>query len=89
MARTRWPQGMKRADRPVTKTWYEPLTDPAEAALALRWTLSQGVTAAIPPGDENLFRMAINVASLDKPVEAKETAALKAMASGVQPIFPQ
>ena len=35
---------------PHLKCWYEPMTGPAEAARALRFTLSHPVTAAIPPG---------------------------------------
>ena len=37
-------------------------TDPAEARLALSWALSQGITAALPPGDERLYRLALDVA---------------------------
>ncbi len=89
MARTAWPQGSKREDRSNPKCWYEPLNDPAEGALALRWTLSQGITAAIPPGDERLFRAAINVASLDKPLSGEEWSALQVIAQSLAPIFPQ
>lgn len=90
MARTDWAPGLKREDRPVAKTWYEPLTDPAEAALALRWTLSQpGLTAAIPPGNEDLYRIALNVASVDRPLSRQEESALRQLAVGVTPIFPK
>lgn len=87
MARTRWPDTLKGAARPYPKCWYEPISDPLEAALALRWTLSQGITAAIPPGDERLFRLALNVASATRPLEPAEETALQEVAAGLAPIF--
>ncbi|MCX7017115.1 MAG: aldo/keto reductase [Candidatus Sumerlaeota bacterium] len=89
MARTKWPEGSAKETRPYRKCWYEPLSDPAEAALALRWTLGQGVTAAIPPGDEGLYRVALNVATVDRPLEDKELKAAEKLAAGLEPIFPQ
>jgi aryl-alcohol dehydrogenase-like predicted oxidoreductase len=72
MARQQWPD-----DHPQRKTfekcWYEPLIDPEEAALALRWTLSQPVTAAIPPGEAALFRHALDVATSFTPITEEET----------------
>ena len=89
MARTAWPGGVRRQDRPHPKCWYQPSSDPAEAALALRWTLSQGVTAAIPPGDERLFQLALNVAAKDRPLDPAEDKTLQKLAAGLQPIFPK
>lgn len=46
------------------KCWYEPIVDRDAALRALRFTLAQpGVTAAIPPGDPRLFRMALDLAA--------------------------
>jgi aryl-alcohol dehydrogenase-like predicted oxidoreductase len=87
MARAAWPAQTAPAERPYPKCWYEPISDPAEAALALRWTLNQGVTAAVPPGDARLFRIALNVASKDKALEAAEEAALRQLATQRDPIF--
>jgi len=88
MARTPWPENTTKETRSNPKCWYEPLNDPSEAALALRWTLSQGVTAAIPPGDEHLFRVALNVPSKDKPLTPQEEATLKKLAESLTPLFP-
>lgn len=88
MARTVWPAGMPRRDRPHPKCWYQPVSSAEEAALALRWALSQGVTAAIPPGDERLFRLALNVASKDAPLDPVEEQALRKLAAELQPVFP-
>jgi len=84
MARTNWKEGV---DRPYPHCWYEPLTDPRQAALALRFTLSQPITAAVPPGDPRLFRLAMDIADRFRPISEEETAELRALASGLQPIF--
>ncbi len=84
MARTSWKQD---AERPFPHCWYEPLTDPHHASLALRFTLSQPVTAAVPPGDPRLFRLALDLAQDFRPLEAEELAELRAYGRGLQPIF--
>ena len=40
------------------KCWYKPIDDADEAMSALRFTLSQPVTATVPPGHIELFRLA-------------------------------
>lgn len=71
------------------KCWYEPVSDPREAALALRFTLNQPVTAAIPPGDVRLYRLAIDLALGNlAPLSAAEEQSLLAIAKG-EAIFPQ
>ncbi len=59
----KWPAAMPEADRPYPKCWYQPIDDPEMARLALRFTLNQEITAAIPPGDERIFDLALNLAS--------------------------
>jgi aryl-alcohol dehydrogenase-like predicted oxidoreductase len=85
MARTRWPEGTK--EHPFAKCWYEPVTDPEEASLALRFTLSEPITAAVPPGEEALFRRALDVADRFQPLSDAERADLKRRADGLAPIF--
>ena len=87
MAMTRWAKGTKRQERSHPKCWYQPVDDPALVALALRWALGQGVTSAIPPGDENLFRIALNVASLEAKLAPAEVTALRSVAAKLDPIF--
>jgi aryl-alcohol dehydrogenase-like predicted oxidoreductase len=85
MARRPWPEG---ADRSIAQnTWYEPHTDPAEAELALRWTLSLPITAAVPPGDPKLFRMAIDFANRFTPLTSVEMAEIQNRARLNQPLF--
>jgi aryl-alcohol dehydrogenase-like predicted oxidoreductase len=84
MARTHWAEGQPRT---FDKTWYEPISDPEEAALALRFTLSQPITAAIPPGEASLFRLALEVAERFQPLTAEEGEELRRRAGSLQPIF--
>jgi aryl-alcohol dehydrogenase-like predicted oxidoreductase len=86
MAKQAWPED--HPDRAkYGKCWYQPLTDPEEADLALRWTLSQPVTAAIPPGEEPLFRVAMDIAMRYRPVTEEETDRLNKLAGDLNPIF--
>jgi aryl-alcohol dehydrogenase-like predicted oxidoreductase len=89
MARQRWPEGeagkVARAGWP--KCWYEPAADPVEAAMALRFTLSQPISAAIPPGDARLFRLALETAERFTPITAAEEEELRERASGYRPFF--
>lgn len=84
MARTHWQEG---AERPFPHCWYEPLSDPRLAELALRFTLSQPITAAVPPGDPRLFRLAMDLAGRFRPIEPQELAELRDYARSLQPIF--
>jgi aryl-alcohol dehydrogenase-like predicted oxidoreductase len=86
MAKTVWPAAEKK-DHPSSKCWYEPATFPKEASLGLRYTLGHSITAAIPPGDEAYFRLAMDVAQQFKPLDSQEEQALLHQASGVQPFF--
>ena len=85
MSKTVWPAGEK--DHPQPKCWYQPAAYPDEASLGLRWTLGHPITAAIPPGDERYFRLAMDVAQNYKPLEPHEEQALLSGAHGAEPIF--
>jgi aryl-alcohol dehydrogenase-like predicted oxidoreductase len=87
MAKGVWPKEIKESERPQPKCWYQPAAMPEQAALALRWTLSQPVTAAVPPGDEKYFQHALNVAQTFEPITSEEEKTLMASAQGVEPIF--
>jgi aryl-alcohol dehydrogenase-like predicted oxidoreductase len=69
------------------KCWYQPVTDRREAELALRFTLGQPVTAAIPPGEESLFRLALDLAADFRPLTGVELKELQALAGTLRPIF--
>jgi predicted aldo/keto reductase-like oxidoreductase len=86
MARQAWPKDDPDRQK-FNKCWYQPLTDPREANLGIRWTLSQAVTSAVPPGDEALWRMAVDVALNFKPITKEETDELVSLAQTLTPIF--
>lgn len=86
MAKTVWPADQKK-DHPQPKCWYQPARFPDEAALGLRWTLGHPITAAIPPGDEKYFRLAMDIAQNYKPLEPHEEQALLSGGKGLEPIF--
>ena len=88
MAKSKWPAEMDTAQKPNPKEWYEPCSLPEQAALALRWTLSQRITAAIPPGDERYFPLAMYVAQNFQPITPEEEKHLIAGAADATPIFP-
>ncbi len=85
MARGPWPKDADRSRYP--KCWYEPLSDPEDAKNGLRFTLSHPVTAAIPPGDGNLFKLALELRGGLKPLKKKEAEAIKLKALQGQPLF--
>ncbi len=86
LARQQWPKGdPSRKEYP--KCWYQPLTEREEARLGLYFTLSQPVTAAIPPGEESLFRMALDLAMNLKPISTDDLEKVKQMAESLNPIF--
>ncbi len=85
MARTNLLEG---AVKKYPKTWYQPIEDEKLAKLAFRYTLSQGVTAAIPPGYIEFFRWAVEAAKDFKAITPEEEAQLKTLANGINPLFP-
>ncbi len=73
-----------------TKCWYQPITDTEEAKLSMSFTLSQPVTAALPPGEEELFTMALDLISDVKKITEEQFTKLKRLSSTLAvPIFPE
>lgn len=85
MARGPWPENADRKKYP--KCWYEPLTSPEDIRMGLRFTLSHPVTAAIPPGEAELFRAALHMHESIKPLGKKEVEAIKQKAQAGNPLF--
>ena len=75
------------AQKRYAKCWYEAIDEPELASLALRFTLSQPITAAIPPGEEALFRLAMDIAEKYAPLSEAEMASLKQQAQESAPLF--
>lgn len=69
------------------KCWYRPITDMEEARLAMTFTLSMPVTAAVPPGDARPFTMALDLVTDIKLITPEQLEKLKVLASTFTPIF--
>ena len=59
MLKRPWPRGADRSAAP--NCWYEPMLDPQEALLGLRFTLSHPVTSALHPAVPACFRLALEL----------------------------
>ncbi len=69
------------------KTWYSPVDTFEEASLALRFTLSRPVTAAVTPGHEKFFKWACDIADQFTPLTAEEEEEVARRSQGVEVIF--
>lgn len=84
MALTNWG---KDEEKKYPKCWYKPIDDYSIAKLALKFTLSKDVTAAITPGHMELFRMAVDIASDIRQLNPEEEESLKKISQELNPIF--
>jgi predicted aldo/keto reductase-like oxidoreductase len=85
MAKGPWPQGADRSKFP--KCWYEPLSDQEEVRMGLRFTLSHPVTAIVPPGEAELFRMALSLSDRLQPLTESEIKMIREKALKAEPLF--
>ena len=77
-----------KGSKPVRpKCWYVPLLDRDQIAASYYFTLSLPVTAALPPGDEELFRLALGLAPDFLPVSRKGKQELEKWAATLEPLF--
>ena len=74
MAYGKVPEG---SARPFAKCWYQPVEEPELQDLALRYALSQSIVAALPPGAQEFFGRAIDIAQHFTPVTGSEVEELK------------
>jgi len=84
LAKANWPS---KENRRWTKCWYEPFDTEKEIRSAVRFTLSLPVTAIVPSGHEELFRMACDAAEDFEPLSDDELKHLKDSLSGLEAIF--
>lgn len=85
MAKRPWPKDADRSAHPVC--WYEPMTNPDEALMGLRFTLSHPVTAALPPADEQCLKLALQLAPKFKPLKQAEVEEMKKRGLAESPLF--
>lgn len=84
MALTPLEQGEAKYDKNV---WYRPIQDEEIMKMALKFTLSKNITAAIPPGENTLFLKALEFMNEFKPISGDETNKLLALAKNTKPLF--
>lgn len=84
MALTRLAPGEKKIYKNV---WYKPILDEEIMKMALKYTLSKNITAAIPPGKNTLFLKALEFMDDFAPITEQETGRLKALSNVTKPIF--
>ncbi|NQT81419.1 aldo/keto reductase [bacterium] len=87
MFRGVWAPGARRPAKKWQFGWYQPVSDPAEVDLALRFTLSEPVTTAITPSDVRLVRLAIDIAPNYRPLKNQERKKLRELSKGLVSFF--
>lgn len=81
-----WPKGHPNRGQ-FPKCWYQPVSDPRQVNLAVRFSLSQDITAAVSPSHEGLLQLALDAAENFQPITPEETAELAALAAGLDPVM--
>ena len=84
LAKRKW---LEDEERTWDKTWYRPVDSYEEAKLAVRFTLSLPITAAVTPGQIELLRWACDAADELAPINDSEKAQLEDWSAGLDPIF--
>ena len=88
--RSKWTSREVQDKSPFKWMWYRPIEDRETAALSYRFTLSQPITAAMPPHDPTLFRMGLDIGMQFKPLTPEEEQKVKEIAQAVDdPLFPR
>ena len=86
LAKRRWKEN---EERKWNKTWYSPVDTFEEALMALRFTLSQPITAAVSPSHAELLWWECDAADQFTPLSEEEAAEVAKRSEGLEPIFPQ
>jgi aryl-alcohol dehydrogenase-like predicted oxidoreductase len=85
LAKRKWKENEERGQ--WSKCWYAPVDSAHEASLALRFTLSKPITAAVSPGHAELLWWACDTAAKFQPLAEEEAAQLTRQSQGLDPIF--
>jgi predicted aldo/keto reductase-like oxidoreductase len=86
LAKRTWSSEEERLEK-APKAWYHPVETYEEASLAVRFTLSRPVTAAVSPGHEHLLRWLVQAADEFRPTTEDEERLLADRAGSLSPIF--
>lgn len=86
LAKRKWREG---EERKWPKCWYAPVDTFEEASLALRFTLSKPITAAVSPSHVELLWWACDIADQLTPLSDEEADEVAKRSEGLDPIFPE
>jgi len=86
LAKRPWKEGEERT---WPKCWYAPVANREEASLALRFTLSQSVTAAVCPSHAEFLWWACDIADKFESLSEQEALEVARRTEGLGTIFPQ
>jgi len=75
------------APRIYPKCFYEPIDDPYLARLALSFALDLPIASLLPPGENDLFKLAVEIASDYRPLTEQERLELLGRVQESEPIF--
>jgi len=79
---------LKSGEEKIFKNvWYRPIQDEEVMKMALKYTLSKNITAAVPPGKNTLFLKALEFMNEYEPITENETNKLLALSKVTKPIF--
>lgn len=84
MAKQLWPEG---SDRTYPDCWYQPVDQPHLVKASQGFSYTQGAAAILPPGDERLYRLALDLASGSLKISLSQLKELEKAAADMQPIF--
>jgi len=91
LAHRRWTkEEFKSFFRNWPKCWYKPLDTYEDVEMALRFTLGRPVTAAVPPGHWDLFKMCLDVVTnpdFATPDDSESFPDLEKLAAETEPLF--
>jgi len=85
MLKRPWPKDADQSKYP--RCWYEPHTNEEDIRMGLRFTLSHPVTAALPAGEVELFRIALNLGNRLDPLNKEEVDIMKEKGLNAKPLF--
>lgn len=84
MALTRLKDGEQKFYKNV---WYKPILDEEIMKMALKYTLTKNITAAVPPGKNTLFLKALEFMNDFGEITAAETQKLAELSQVTEPVF--
>jgi len=84
LAKRKWKEHEKQK---WSKCWYAPVDNFDEAKIALRFTLSKPITAAVSPGHVEFLRWACDAADQFRPLSEEEVTQVAGLSEGLEPIF--